>query len=185
MTEYHKEKEFVKLVAETFQISKSGTRGGVILFSYHAKHSIKLSDHGSTAEFNAAVDNLPLMRSTTRIDKALTLAQNELYTEKNGGRAGVPKILILLTDGSQTLSEDAKDPSRLAKIIRDKGVKLVVVGIGAAVNQTELAEISGDRSNLFMTGTFDKLISPNFIRNISEIGCKERKYDLFSDSQLF
>ena len=175
-TEYHKEKEFVKLMADTFQVSKSGTRAGVVLFSYYAKLSIKLADYYSTPDFKTAVAGLPLMKSITRIDKALTLAQNELFMESNGGRKGVPKILILLTDGSQTPAQDAKDPSKLAKAVRDSGVKLLLVGIGAAVNKTELAKIAGDESNLYTVDTFDELISFDFIKNISESSCKRGMY---------
>ena len=52
--------------------------------------------------FNDAVDDIPLMGSTTRIDTALRMAQNELFLEENGGRDIAPNILVLLTDGSQT-----------------------------------------------------------------------------------
>ena len=174
-TEYQKEKEFVKLLADSFQVSRSGTRAGIVLFSSYAKLSVKLSDHHSTVGFKAAVDDLPLMNSATRIDKAVTLAHNELFIEKNGGRRGVSKILILLTDGSQTPAKDAKDPSELAKAVRNSGVKLLVVGIGVDVNKTELVEIAGDESNLYMANTFDDLISVDFIRNISEISCRKGK----------
>ena len=41
------------------------------------------------------------MGSTTRIDRALKLAHQVMFTKENGGRGAVPKILILLTDGAQ------------------------------------------------------------------------------------
>ena len=50
------------------------------------------------------------MGSTTRIDSALRMVQDEMYEEVNGARKDVPKILILLTDGSQTQAPDAEDP---------------------------------------------------------------------------
>ena len=53
-------------------------------------------------QFGEAVDKIPLMGSTTRIDRALRMTQNEMFSSANGGRDGVPKILILLTDGTQT-----------------------------------------------------------------------------------
>ena len=52
--------------------------------------------------FNEAVDSIPLMGSTTRIDGALRLAQRQLFKVENGGRDLAPNILVLLTDGSQT-----------------------------------------------------------------------------------
>ena len=66
---------FLKTIASSFGISKDGTRAGVITFSYEAKNSIKMNDHYNIASFNAAVDAIPLMGYTTRIDRALRLAQ--------------------------------------------------------------------------------------------------------------
>ena len=62
------------------------------------------------ASFDAAVDAIPLMGFQTRIDRALRLAQKELFAEENGGRENVPEILIVLTDGTQTAAKDAEDP---------------------------------------------------------------------------
>ena len=73
--EYHKEKEFLKILAASFNISPDGGRAGVVTFSSRAEHSIKMSDHTDIASFDAAVDAIPLMGFQTRIDRALRLAQ--------------------------------------------------------------------------------------------------------------
>ena len=61
-----------------------------------------MKDHHTIDSFSKAVDAIPLMGSTTRIDKALKMALTELFLEKNGGRDIAPNLLVLLTDGSQT-----------------------------------------------------------------------------------
>merc|ERR1712168_1452028 len=109
-----------------------------VTFSYTAELSIPLNANENNADFNAAVDAIPLMGSTTRIDKAFRLTQQEMFTDANGARANVPKILILLTDGSQTADADAEDPGDIADELRAVGISLIVVGIGAGTNQTEL-----------------------------------------------
>ena len=100
--QYHKEKDFLKALAGAFNIGEDGSRAGVVTFSYDSEHSIKLKDHMDISSFGAAVDAIPLMGSTTRIDTALRLAQKELFSVENGGRDIAPNILVLLTDGSQT-----------------------------------------------------------------------------------
>ena len=65
-------------------------------------HSIQLKDHDNVDSFNKAVDAIPLMGSTTRIDRALRLTQKDMFKIEAGARPTAPKILILLTDGSQT-----------------------------------------------------------------------------------
>ena len=122
--DYSKEKDFLKALAATFGVSSNGSRAGVVTFSYYTEHSIKLNDHTDLASFNAAVDSIPLMGSTTRIDKALRLTQKELFSIPNGGRPGVTKVLIVLTDGSQTKDAGAEDPGDVADEIRKSGINI-------------------------------------------------------------
>ena len=44
------------------------------------------------------------------------MVQDEMYQEENGARKDVPRILILLTDGSQTQAPDAEDPGRFISL---------------------------------------------------------------------
>ena len=62
-----------------------------------------MRDHMSTESFTDAVNKIPHMGYTTRIDLALKLAKAELFERANGGRDDVPKVLIVITDGSQVL----------------------------------------------------------------------------------
>ena len=170
--DYDKEKDFLKALAASFGVSDNGTRAGVVTFSYNSEHSIKLNDHSSFSTFSGAVDKIPLMGSTTRIDKALRLSQKELFTLPNGGRPGIPKILILLTDGSQTQDVDAEDPSIIANEIRSKGIKLLVIGIGAGVNQAELLKLGDNqKENVFTASTFEELIAAPFIDTVANSSC--------------
>ena len=177
--DYDKEKEFVKIVAENLVISSNGSRAGVITFSWHAEYSIKLNDHDTTQSFHEAVSRLPLFGHTTRIDKALNLASKDLFKSENGGRSGVPKLIILLTDGSQTRDADALDPGVLAKKLRANGIKLIVVGIGSNVDSSELLHIANEKSNMYLAKDFNELKSPSFTSNIATISCRKGKQNKF------
>ena len=170
--DYQREKDFLKALAGSFGVSADGSRAGVVTFSYNAEHSIKLDDHTDVVSFNKAVDQIPLMGSTTRIDKALLLAQVELFSSSNGARPGVPKILVLLTDGSQTQDSDAIDPGDVADDIRSNGIRVLVIGIGAGVNQTELEHLGGGKENTFSAASFDELISGEFIKKVTDKNCE-------------
>ena len=113
------------------------------------------------------------MGSTTRIDKALRLAQNELFDEENGARFQVNKILIMLTDGSQTQDDESEDPAMIAQEIRDSGIQMLTIGIGPGTNISELTRIAGSRQNSYSTESFDKLLEENFLQSISSAGCKK------------
>ena len=171
--DYQNEKDFLKSLAGAFGVSEDGSRAGVITFSYYSEHSIKLKDHTDINSFNAAVDAIPLMGSTTRIDKALRLTQNELFKLENGARPSIPKILILLTDGSQTQDADAEDPGDIAGELRESGITVIVVGIGSGTNATELAHMAGGADNAFSAASFDVLIGGDFIETLMEKSCEE------------
>ena len=174
--DYDKEKDFLKELASTFGVSDTESRAAVVTFSYNSEHSIKLSDHTDIASFNRAVDNIPLMGSTTRIDKALRLSQRDLFSLSNGARPGTPKLLILLTDGSQTLDVDAENPGDIAQEIRESGIKILVIGVGQGINKTELYQLGGDANNVFNADTFDELIDSTFIDKVISTSCKAGEF---------
>lgn len=167
---YTDEKYFLKTLAGTFDITNNDVQASVVTFSSWAQLSIKFSDHKTTDAFNAAVDAIPLMGLQTRIDKALRKAQSDMYIAANGARSALPKILILLTDGSQT-GRNPEDPAVVAKELRDAGVYLIVVGIGSNVKQDELISIAGSDANVFTASSFDELITQDFIQKVSLTTC--------------
>ena len=170
--DYGKEKEFVKELAQSFEISAAGSRAGVVTFSYNAEVSIRMDEFKKLADFKKAVDSIPLMGYTTRIDKALRLAKEKLMT---GARKDAPKLVFLLTDGSQTKDSDAVDPAVLAKELRDDGIKLIVIGIGKGTKLDELERIAGASSNVYLAKDFNELMSSVFVQNIAKAGCKKSK----------
>ena len=170
-SQYSKEKDFVKLVADSLSISDKGSRAAVVLFSFYAQLSIKFTDHMKTEDFKRAVDALPLMRSTTRIDRALTTAYNEMFNEKNGMRVTVPKVLVLLTDGEQTKGGDAIAPAQVVRKFHDAGIKVIVIGIGKGVNPAELGALVKSKDNLYLAKDFDQLKSVQFVDDIIGSTC--------------
>ena len=167
--DYSKEKEFVKEIATSFGLGDAGSRAGVITFSYEAKLSIGIDQFSNVNDFNKAVDDIPLMGYTTRIDKALQLAKEKLFL---GSRKDAANILILLTDGSQTPDKDAVNPAIIAKELTDDSTKLIVIGIGKGVKVNELRNIAGNPSNVYLAKDFDLLRSSKFVQKISGVMCK-------------
>lgn len=112
----------------------------------------------------------------TRIDKALQQAKSDMFTRQNGAREGVPKMLILLTDGTQT-GRGSIDPSIPAEALRRAGVYLVVIGIGKKIDVDELKRMAGDSGKYHTAASFDELISGDFIKSVSSGTCPgKQKY---------
>jgi hypothetical protein len=126
----------------------------------------------NVASFNEAVDNIPYMGSITRLDKALELAQSDLFSVANGDRPGVPNVLIALVDGTQTDDPGARDPVLLAQSLRNDGITPFFVGIGPEMPRSYLLELAGNNESFIFTApTFDDLNEESFVNAVIERTC--------------
>ena len=89
---------------DEFDISETGTHVALIEYSTRASVQLKFNDF-SKAQLNAVnvkrkIQGLPHTRGYTYIDKALTLADSDIFSESNGMRPGVSKVnpLLVLQD---------------------------------------------------------------------------------------
>ena len=169
--DYDKEKKFLKEVVAYFGLSKEGSHASVITFSHSPKHSIKLNDYFDLKLFNGAVDAIPLMGYTTRIDRALRLTQLDMFTEENGGKTGRHKILILLTDGTQTKDAGAEHPGDVAGELRNAGINILSVGIGDGIDGKELAHIAGGAEKTFIAASFHDLLETGLVTRMGKSIC--------------
>ena len=80
--DYIKQKTFVTSVARHLGISRHGPHYGVILFDYYARLNITFDQFYDQKSFERGVMNLKHPGSVTRIDKALKLAYDKLFTAK-------------------------------------------------------------------------------------------------------
>ena len=167
---YKDEKKFLKKVVRSFDISADGSHAGVVTFSLAAELSIKLNEFTDFKHFKKAVDAIPLMGRTTRIDRALRLAQRGLFVEENGARNSTRKILFLLTDGTQTEMVGAEDPAIVARELEASGITVIVVGMGSGVNKAELLKMGGDHT--YTADTFEQLISNEFVGLLKKKTCE-------------
>ena len=165
---YHEEKAFLISLAAMFH----GSRAAVITYSNDAVQRIHLDDYSEINAFKHAVDVLPLMGNGTRIDKALRLAQSQMFSEDSGARHRVPKVLFVLTYGSQILSERAESPGIVAEELRASGISLIVVGIGSHINENDLIRIAGWKEDAYKVESFDDLLSEEFLKSVGGNACR-------------
>lgn len=172
---YQNEKNFVKQMAASFKLDSEGPVAGVITFSADAYHNIKLKDFKmkDLASFNDAVDDMAYLASKTRIDKALKLARDEMFTTENGARDKVPKVLITVIDGTQTADTGAEDPNIIAEQLRQNGISTFFVGIGPEVTDAVLLRLAGGRNDtIFHVNTFDGLDQRSFVDAVLARTCE-------------
>ena len=128
-------------------------------------------DHTDISSLNTAIDAITLIGNVTRIDKALRLAQQEMFITSNGGRTNVPDILFLLTDGKQTIESGSENPVTIANELRNAGTTIYALGMGPAVDLVELKKIAGGSEMVFNVVNFADLKSVSLKKSIEEKIC--------------
>lgn len=152
--DYKKEKDFVKKAARRLGISQL-SRAAIVLYSTNAHVEARFGQFDNVRDFERAVDSLRYLNSTTRIDRALALATRDVFPE---ARLNVTKILVVLTDGKQTQSQNARviglreasDPLRM------QGVHIIAVGVAEA-ERAELRLMTDSEEDVLMSKNFDEL----------------------------
>ena len=89
-------KEFVKKVTSVFNVGPDGTHVAVIAYSSNAKLEFTfntLTGAQITAEgYGNLIDKIDFQRGFTYIDKALKMADEQVFTTSAGMRPGVSQV---------------------------------------------------------------------------------------------
>ena len=100
------------------------------------------------------------------------MARDELARASRQDITTRPKIVILITDGSQSSQPDAVSLSVISDEIRKLGASLFVVGIGSTARIKELNLISGNPEKVYLASHFNELQSNSLVKRVSEDICK-------------
>jgi hypothetical protein len=86
--------------------------------------------------------------------KGLQAIRESVITETNGARQGVPKYVIVLTDG---LSSNVQDTKLQAELLKQQGVEIFVVATGRNIDHRELVDIASHWSRIFPISSTDAI----------------------------
>uniref|UniRef100_A0A8C5PNE2 VWFA domain-containing protein n=1 Tax=Leptobrachium leishanense TaxID=445787 RepID=A0A8C5PNE2_9ANUR len=161
-------KRFMNAVVNDSMVGKDQVQFGVVTYSTDAEQQFALDKYSSKNEVREAIRALVRMRGLTYTATALE------YTHKRfgpayGGRKGVPRIVILITDGATTPADRPK-LQPVSQSLRDDGVTVFAVGVGEAKEQ-ELELIAGQRNRWFLVKNYTSL--EGIHENITHIVCEE------------
>ena len=151
-THYKIEKDFINQVASSLNISSGHSRAAIVLFSTNAEVKATFGQYNDIDNFKEVVNKLPHFKKTTRIDRALDVADKEVFSQI---RQDVTKLAIVLTDGVQ--DKDAKKLSEASEPLRKKGVRVLAVGIGGGVSEAELRLMVDSPNDVVHSADFNEL----------------------------
>ena len=157
---------FVNRIVSAFNISSKTAQVGVAEFSNKPVIPINLDDFSNSKQLQDEISKIVDSGGRTRTDSALRIMSQDFYTYDKGSRAGVPKILVVVTDGESTGTEPL---SEAVKGLREKGVMIYSVGIGDRINTKELKDISRTEKDILTSKYFDSisLLAPKLVEKIA------------------
>ncbi len=155
-------KDVTKRVVDSFAVSQNNTRFSVLLYSTDAELQFNLVRYDSAAGVKTAIDNLPHMKAGTRIDKALRLAKEKVFSLDGYVRQRRPMVLVVVTDGST--NRGSEDLANASQPLKDYGVTVIAVGVGPEVNRYELIKFASKptEQNIFTSKNFNDLLPSIF-----------------------
>jgi uncharacterized protein with von Willebrand factor type A (vWA) domain len=158
-------KTFVNAVISNFQIGTAANQISVVIFDSSASQVFQLNTYLTLASLQSAISAINFNGGGTNIGDALDYARIYSFQTSRGARTDSAKIVILITDGQSTISNEAD-------LLKAIGVTVFCVGVGSGVNSAVLRSVSTHNDYTFLT-TFDLL--PSLTSTISNGTCADGK----------
>jgi uncharacterized protein with von Willebrand factor type A (vWA) domain len=163
---YRNALQFVANLSTAFTVVP-GSRLGFNVFSVKSRTILPINNSLSPEEIRGKITSAPYLKGGTRTDIAVNAALKGLQTS---ARLGVPRTLVILTDGSSNKPRLTSTASARAKA---QGLRMFSIGIGTELNDKELKELAGgDEHRVYKANNWEYLA--NLLAQTSVALCPPR-----------
>ena len=153
---FHKQVEFVSNFAKQFNIGPNAVQIGAVTFSDGPHNSFYLNGHKTKQDLLKAIQQIHYTGGNTQTHLGLKFVRENSFSPAHGARGHVRQFLIVLTDGNSAKpGETAKE----ATLLHNTGVRVISIGIGSGIRNSELKNIASDKKHVFAVASFDALKS--------------------------
>jgi len=152
--------QFIVNVVAALPVGPLDAQIAMVTFGNRAHVILYLNNYTTAAALDAAILATPFLDQNTNTSGGIWLASTLLATA-NGGRSGVPKMMIVITDGVSTYDHNLTIP--YANAAKAAGTMVVAVGVGNQTDPAELTGIAGTSSTgqlLFFQATNYDMLTP-------------------------
>lgn len=143
-------------MASSFTIGPLATHVGVITYESFAYVNFLFDVHNSLDEIRKAVSQITYTGGLSRLNTAMDRAVNSLFTANGGARHGIPKVLVVLTDG---VEDDVVQLKDYFDKLKGAGIKIILIGVGGNVDSNKLRNLVGSDNGLVQLPNFNDLLS--------------------------
>ncbi|GAB1601231.1 collagen alpha-4(VI) chain-like [Argonauta hians] len=175
--QFKKQLAFMVNFTESMDIDSGAIRIAAVTFGTKVWTDFHLNKYKTKDELQEAISKILYCGGRTHTWLALEHISKEMFTTDNGGRIGVPKIVIMTTDGG---SNEKRKTLLAAEAFHKEPIRVYTIGIGNSVDEDELKAISSKESNVFMIDNFDALksITSDIVQNVCVEVCGVNPTDI-------
>ncbi|KAL5016430.1 hypothetical protein ScPMuIL_006019 [Solemya velum] len=168
---FEQQLRFVKEIVDSFEIGPNATQIGAFTFGDKISLEFNLNKYRMKGDVQAAIGQVRHAEGgLTLTHDALGYARKVMFSPDNGARAGLPHILIVLTDGRSTMQPETQTEAASTKA---SGIQIFGIGVGREVDADELKKmVSSPSSNfLFLVPTYGELESGSIKKQLGTRAC--------------
>ena len=129
--------DFAKLLISSFEIGVDKSNVGIVLYSLSPRLVFDFDDYFDTGAMNSAIDAIRYPNSYTYTGNALRFTLAKLFNRPI--RPGVPRVLVVLTDGRST--DSVTQPSQE---LHAAGIIVYSLGIWNSYDINQLNDMASD-----------------------------------------
>jgi len=164
-------KKFALALVNSMRIAPGASHFALMVYNFYPTMLVKFNEANkqNTSVIKGILQRTEKLKGRTYTDRAIKMAGEIMFTPEAGERPGKPDVLVVLTDGRTNVASE--DYHVVNKPLRDKGVKVIAVGVGNKIYKDELIKIAlGKEENVFQVSDFDKL-SKELLQPIIDMSC--------------
>ena len=152
-------KDFVKRTMTKLANKSSKFNAAVVLYHYEATVQVNFTKTFDLVNFLHSMNNLPpvdpCIVSLARIDSVLQVTSDKVFSTQEG--RNTPKIAVLITQDVLPSQLETFPLKKVSESLKEKGVRILVVGIGLTDCQQHLLNITEERDDLILADGFTSL----------------------------
>lgn len=133
------------------KIGADGTQVAMVQFTDDPRTEFKLDSYKTKETLLEAIKNIAYKGGNTKTGRAIKHVRDTLFTTEAGTRRGIPKVIVVITDGR---SQD--DVDKISKEMQSDGYSIFAIGVADA-DYAELVSIGSKPSSrhVFFVDDFD------------------------------
>ncbi|XP_064624399.1 collagen alpha-1(XIV) chain-like isoform X2 [Lineus longissimus] len=159
---------FVEKVVTKYTIGQDAALIAAVLFSTRSTVKFDFTNYTTKNDLLKAIKGIRHPGGSTAIDLGLRDIRTKIFTATGGHRAGIPQVLVVMTDGRANSRLHLKAE---ADLVKAQGIDVFAFGIGNRTDDVLLQEIASDSSKVFRVHNFKLLV--NFIGTLAQKICSE------------